>query len=89
MRLYIVEIDSMLFLLVENAHGSIENRSIVECHHTSVGALLYVDACSRLGVEMLASEVVTDGLYIDTQLVCYALRAAAGQLVLDAAQFVK
>lgn len=76
-------------MFVKDTHRSIEYRRVIQSDDTTVGPLfdMYADAC--LGIEMLAAEIVSYGLYIYTQFISDTLRAAAGQLILDTAQFIK
>ncbi len=84
----LVERRHSLFLLAEDAHRYVENRRIVERHHAAVGAGFEVHAHALFGF-VLAAEIVADGLHVDSQFVCDALRTAAGQFMLDTELFVK
>ena len=54
-------------MFVKDTHRSIEYRRVIQSDDTTVGPLfdMYADAC--LGIEMLAAEIVSYGLYIYTQ----------------------
>lgn len=54
-----------LFLLAQNTHRNVENRRIVQRNHASVRPRLEVDTHAFFRL-VLASEIVTDGVYINS-----------------------
>ena len=71
----------LLFLFAEDAHGDVEDRRVVERYHTAVGAGFEVHTHALFGF-VFASEIIADGLHVDSQFIFNTLRTAAGQLVL-------
>ena len=66
----------------------LENRRIIQRHDATIRPGFEMNAYALFRL-VLAAEIIADGLHVESQFICNALRAAAGQFVFDSAQLVK
>lgn len=71
------------FVLGEDLSGFVQYGRVIELDDTPIGPGLNIDPCASTVFEIVTTEVVTYGLYFDTEFVCNTLRCSIGERVFD------